>query len=344
MPSRSCSTISSSRSRDLLVDAAEVVAVELLAPAFAQLLEHLAHALDVATFAVLESLLHHAPQRGVQIAVVQEIVGHLLEQRVGVEIEADLRAVPPRVPELAHARHGTSRPESLRPRVRYTLRRMRRDRSVRTSGGAPRARRHRPKARRPHPTGTRCERGGRVPPSGDGNGFGTRFAEDFELYAEYGLTHHRLSIDWARIEPEEGRRDDPAIEHYREVLDAPRAPAGINPWVCLHHFTLPGWFTEIGEGDFLDERARSYYWPRHVAFCAETFGDLVYGWKPINEPAAYSSMYRTGGRSPRSLDWRRVFDLLEARVARAARRVARAARRRRAGRDDPQPVADLPGR
>ena len=74
---------------------------------------------------------------------------------------------------------------------------------------------------------------------------------------------------------------------------------------------MPGWFTEIGEGDFLDERARSYYWPRHVAFCAETFGDLVYGWKPINEPAAYSSMYRTGGRSPRSLDWRRVFDLLE---------------------------------
>ena len=62
------------------------------------------------------------------------------------------------------------------------------------------------------------ERAGRVPPSGEGNGFGTRFAEDFELYAQYGLTHHRLGIDWARIEPEEGRRDDLAIEHYREIL------------------------------------------------------------------------------------------------------------------------------
>src|SRR5689334_23654931 len=41
-----------------------------------------------------------------------------------------------------------------------------------------------------------------------GNGFGTRYAEDFELYAQYGLTHHRLSIEWARIEPEEGRRDE----------------------------------------------------------------------------------------------------------------------------------------
>jgi len=153
------------------------------------------------------------------------------------------------------------------------------------------------------------ERAGRVPPSGSGNGFGTRYAEDFELYAQHGLTHHRLSIEWARIEPEEGRRDDAAIEHYREVLTAARA-AGVQPWVCLHHFTLPGWFTEVGEGAFVDDRARSYYWPRHVAFCAETFGDLVYGWKPINEPAAYSMLYRTGGRAPAQLDWRKVFDTL----------------------------------
>ena len=47
-------------------------------------------------------------------------------------------------------------------------------------------------------------------------------------YAEHGLTHHRLSIEWARIEPEEGRRDDAAIEHYREC-SRPRAAAGIAP-------------------------------------------------------------------------------------------------------------------
>jgi beta-glucosidase len=134
------------------------------------------------------------------------------------------------------------------------------------------------------------EQAGRMPPSGDGNGFGTRYAEDFELYAQYGLTHHRLSIEWARIEPEEGRRDPAAIEHYREMLTAAHA-AGVKPWVCLHHFTLPGWFTEIGEGGFVDEHARSYFWARHVAFCAETFGDLVFGWKPINEPAAFAGIY-----------------------------------------------------
>jgi beta-glucosidase len=133
------------------------------------------------------------------------------------------------------------------------------------------------------------ERAGRMPTSGDGNGFARRFGEDFELYAQHGLTHHRLSVEWARIEPEEGRRDNAAVEHYLEVLTAARA-AGVSPWVCLHHFTLPGWFTEMG-GGFVDNRARSYYWARHVAFCAETFGDLVFGWKPINEPGAYAGIY-----------------------------------------------------
>ena len=87
--------------------------------------------------------------------------------------------------------------------------------------------------------------------------------------------------------------------------------AGVIPWVCLHHFTLPGWFTEIGEGGFVDDRARSYYWPRHVAFCAETFGDLVFGWKPINEPGAYSSSTARAGVAAQSR-LGRVFDMLGA--------------------------------
>jgi beta-glucosidase len=106
------------------------------------------------------------------------------------------------------------------------------------------------------------------------------------LLAERGLTHHRLSIEWARIEPREGERDRDAIEHYRAVLEAARA-AGIEPWVCLHHFTLPGWFGD-DLGGFLDEKAARYWWPRHVDFVAETFGDLVAGWKPVNEPVAYA--------------------------------------------------------
>ena len=167
----------------------------------------------------------------------------------------------------------------------------------------------------------RWERIGRAPPSGDGNGFATRYAEDFALVAEHGLTHHRLSIEWARIEPRQGERDRDAIEHYRRVLEAAHA-AGVEPWVCLHHFTLPGWFGD-DLGGFLDEKAADYWWPRHVDFMAETFGDLVFGWKPMNEPVAYALAGFLSGQFPPGRtevdDFRTVVRNLHAANAHAAR-------------------------
>jgi beta-glucosidase len=140
------------------------------------------------------------------------------------------------------------------------------------------------------------EQAGRAPRSGDGNGFGTRYREDFALYASLGLTHHRLSIEWARLEPEEGRHDDAAIEHYRDILTAAHEE-GVHPWVCLHHFTLPQWFAATG--GFLVEENRTDVWARHVEFVAETFGDLVDGWQPVNETNYYAqAAYRGGGWPP----------------------------------------------
>src|SRR5271154_3192201 len=64
------------------------------------------------------------------------------------------------------------------------------------------------------------ERDGHAPRSGDGNGFGSRYADDFALLAELGLTHHRLSIEWARVEPAPGVHDERAVAHYRDMLRA----------------------------------------------------------------------------------------------------------------------------
>lgn len=140
------------------------------------------------------------------------------------------------------------------------------------------------------------EEAGHAPRSGDGNGFATRHAEDFRAYAALGLRHHRLSIEWARVEPEEGKPDAAAVEHYRSVLEAATA-AGIVPWVCLHHFTLPRWFA--AKGGFLVESNRTGSWARHVEFVAETFGDLVGGWQPVNETNYYATLaYRRGGWPP----------------------------------------------
>ena len=140
------------------------------------------------------------------------------------------------------------------------------------------------------------ERAGHAPLSGDGNGFGVRYAEDFRLLASLALRHHRLTIDWARVEPEAGRHDAAAVTHYRDVLTA-ALEAGIEPWVCLHHFTLPRWFADAG--GFLVERNRGEFWARHVEFIAETFGDLARGWQPVNETNYYAfAAYRGRGWPP----------------------------------------------
>ena len=143
----------------------------------------------------------------------------------------------------------------------------------------------------------RWEQAGRAPRSGDGNEFWRRYADDFGLLADFGLTHHRLTLDWARLEPEPDRHDPAVIEHYLDVLKTAR-DAGINIWAGLHHTTLPGWFSE-NEGGFVDDRGRTYLWPRHVDWMAETFGDLVFGWVPIHEPGEFATRgWRTATRPP----------------------------------------------
>lgn len=129
------------------------------------------------------------------------------------------------------------------------------------------------------------ERAGHAPPSGTGNDFASRHAEDFALLKAVGLDHFRLSLEWARLEPEEGLRDPSEVERYRAMLQA-GVDAGLHMWVTAHHFTLPRWFAE--KGGFGDDHARTRLWPRHIEFLAEAFGDLVSGWKPINEPHAFA--------------------------------------------------------
>jgi len=123
---------------------------------------------------------------------------------------------------------------------------------------------------------------GRVPPSGDGNGFRTRYADDFALLAEHGITHHRVTVEWARLEPREGRWDEDEEAHLRRVLEAGR-DAGVAVWACLLHGSAPGWFTDDLRG-WLDDKAAALTWPRHVDRVGEALGDLVAGWVPIHEP------------------------------------------------------------
>jgi beta-glucosidase len=178
---------------------------------------------------------------------------------------------------------------------------------------------------------------GRVPASRDGNGFRTRYADDLGLLAEHGITHHRLTVEWARLEPHPGQWSEDEVTHVRRVLVAARE-VGVAVWVCLLHGSAPGWFTDDQRG-WLDDKAASITWPRHVDRVAEAIGDLVAGWAPIHEPDLAARLGYLDGTFPPG---RRGDD--DHRDARAALRAAEdeAARLLRTG-DQPVAVAARPG-
>jgi len=125
---------------------------------------------------------------------------------------------------------------------------------------------------------------GRLPACGEGNEFGTRYAEDFALLAEHGLRAVRLTIDWARLVPAAGRPDATELEWLGQVLDAADS-AGVGVWACLHDLALPGWF--LDEGGFADDKAR-VWWSRWVELVADGFGDRFAGWVPLAEPVSWA--------------------------------------------------------
>lgn len=107
-----------------------------------------------------------------------------------------------------------------------------------------------------------------------------RYREDVALQRQLGLGAHRLSIEWARIEPRPGHLEPAVWDHYRAVLGAHR-DAGITPMVTVHHFTLPGWLAE--RGGVLNPQFPELL-ARFAAQAVEALGDLCSLWVTINEP------------------------------------------------------------
>lgn len=129
-------------------------------------------------------------------------------------------------------------------------------------------------------------------PSGDATDSYNRFPEDIALAASFGFNAHRFSIEWSRIEPEQGQISESAISYYRRVLSAIHAK-GMTPVVTFMHFTVPRWFAAAG-GFTKRENIDAY-----VSYCrllTERLGDLFDICATMNEPnlvgqLAWSPLY-----------------------------------------------------
>jgi beta-glucosidase len=143
-----------------------------------------------------------------------------------------------------------------------------------------------------HTPGSGC-----TEPSGDACDSWHRWADDVALVAGMGLDNYRFSVEWSRIEPEEGEWSSAAVEQYRlrcrALLDA-----GIDPVVTFHHFTTPRWVA--AKGGWTDPGVVD----RFAGFCRRLAGELGPVLRracTINEPAMVSTMGHMAGVFPPGL-------------------------------------------
>lgn len=121
-----------------------------------------------------------------------------------------------------------------------------------------------------------------------------RFKEDFGLAK--GLNHncHRFSLEWSRLEPEQGKIDEKEIAHYKEVILALRE-LGLEPIVTINHFSIPLWFYRRGAWEQPDS-------PRIFSDFVEKvvgeLGGLVDYWITLNEPLVYAYQGYIMGKWP----------------------------------------------
>lgn len=126
-----------------------------------------------------------------------------------------------------------------------------------------------------HAEGTPC-----IEPSGDAVDQYHRYRDDLRLLRELGFGDYRFSIEWSRIEPEDGEFSTAALEHYRRVC-ATALELGVAPVVTFHHFTTPRWLADQGGW------ANPIVVDRFARFCeraSTALGDLMARACTINEP------------------------------------------------------------
>jgi beta-glucosidase len=137
--------------------------------------------------------------------------------------------------------------------------------------------------------------------------------EDVKLLQAMHLDSYRMSIEWARVEPQQGMIDEAALQHYSDVIDALKA-AGIRPNITLHHFSNPVWVADPSDPNCKNGPSSKNLcgldhptggpmvaaaMAAHAKLIASRFGDRVDEWATLNEPVNYLlGAYGAGSEPP----------------------------------------------
>lgn len=107
-----------------------------------------------------------------------------------------------------------------------------------------------------------------------------RVEADTKLMKELNVNAYRFSIEWAKIEPQQGQWNKEAIEHYRNEIQVLRSH-GIKPLITLHHFTLPQWVVKKGSWLWSDFPQA---FKKYTEVVISEIAPDVQDWMTFNEP------------------------------------------------------------
>jgi beta-glucosidase len=111
-----------------------------------------------------------------------------------------------------------------------------------------------------------------------------RFNQDLESMKKLGLQMYRFSVEWSRIEPQEGVFDEAALDRYKSWCQRLKQ-AGIEPMITLHHFTEPKWFVDKGGWE---KRTNLQYFAKFVDRVTDELAPHCRYWTTINELNGYA--------------------------------------------------------
>ena len=130
--------------------------------------------------------------------------------------------------------------------------------------------------------------------SGIGANHYNLYEQDFDLLKQMNMNAFRFSVEWSRIEPQQGAWDVAAVEHYKQYVQELKK-RNIEPIVTLFHFTLPVWFSELGG---FNKRSNIRYFVQFAERIVRELGTDIRFVVTINEPEVYAAASYLAGYWP----------------------------------------------
>lgn len=120
------------------------------------------------------------------------------------------------------------------------------------------------------------------------------YKEDIRLMKEMGITTYCFSLDWSRIEPEQGCFDEAVLQHYVDLCDE-LTKNNINATVILKDYCDPLWWGYLGGFEY---EKNLYIFERYCLKMHQLLGNKVNRWITFWAPENYAVLGYLVGTTP----------------------------------------------